>query len=139
MKVLGTMNFGSFPGKLMFSAGYTFEEVCVELKKQKAKEWLLAFKDCENLTGSDVAGFSAKKYISINGKEYEYNFVFLRDVFNFSDRHHAVLSHEIIHICTHHLSQMLDIAKENEAFAYTHTHILTQCYKMIRDAKKASG
>lgn len=136
MKVLETLNFGSFPGKIMFSAGFTFDEVCEELKKQRCTNWLIAFKACKHLTGKDVAGFSAKQFVEIKGKEYDFCFVFLRDVFDFSDRHHAVLSHEVIHICTHHLSPMLDIVKENEAFAYTHTHILTQCYNAVRSAKK---
>lgn len=135
MKVISTLNFGSFPGKIMFSSGFTYDEVCKELKKQKCPEWLAAFEQCKYLTGEGVAGFSSKRYLMIKGKEYEYCFVFLRDEFNFSDRHHAVLSHEVIHICTHHLSPMLDIVKENEAFAYTHTHILTQCYNAIRSAK----
>lgn len=135
MNVISTLNFGSFPGKLLFSAGYTFDEVCKELKKQKCHDWLAAFNQCKYLTGSGIAGFSSKQYLEIKGKEYEYCFVFLRDSFNFSDRHHAVLSHELIHICTHHLSSMFDIVKENEAFAYTHTHLLTQCYKVLRDSK----
>ncbi len=135
MKIISTLNFGSFPGKIMFSCGFTFDEVCVELKLQKCKEWLLAFKQCKRLCGSGVAGFSSKNTLEINGKEYEYCFLFIRDEFKFSDRDHAVLAHETIHICTHHLSSMLDIVKENEAFAYTHTHILTQCYKVLRGAK----
>jgi len=135
-KVISTLNFGSFPGKILFSAGYTYEEVCQELKKQKTLGWLTAFQDCKYLAQPDVAGFSSKRILTNKGKEYEFCFVFLRDVFNFSDRNHIVLSHEVIHICTHHLSPMFDIAKENEAFAYTHTHILTQCYKVIRDARK---
>lgn len=133
---MATLNFGSFPGKVLFTAGYTFEEVCTELKKQKCADWLIAFKECKYLTGSGVAGFSSKRYVDIKKKEYEYCFVFLRDEFDFSDRHHAVLSHELIHICTHHLSSMLDIVKENEAFAYTHTHLLTQIYTVLRDSKK---
>lgn len=136
IKIISTLNFGSFPGKIMFSTGYTYDEVCEELKKQKCKEWLMAFTECKYLTGSGVAGFSSKRYLDIKGKEYEYCFLFLRDGFNFSDRHHAVLSHEVIHICSHHLSSMLDIVKENEAFAYTHTHILTQCYSVLRVAQK---
>jgi hypothetical protein len=136
MKVLSALNFGSFPGNIMFSAGYTFDEVCEELKKQKCTDWLIAFRACKHLTGSGVVGFSSKQFVEIKGKEYEFCFVFLRDVFKHTDRHHAVLSHEVIHICTHHLRDMFDIVKENEAFAYTHTHILTQCYDVIRKAKK---
>lgn len=130
--VLHMVNFGSFHGKILFTAGYTYDEICKELKKQKCDEWLVAFENTKYLWGKDVAGFSSLQTVSINGKEYESCFVCLRDVFDFSDKAHATLSHEVIHICTHNLSNMLDIVKENEAFAYTHTHILNQCYDVLR-------
>lgn len=33
-KILSTLDFGSFPGKIMFSSGYTFDEVCKILKNK---------------------------------------------------------------------------------------------------------
>lgn len=136
MKVLTIVNFGSFPGKILFTAGYTHDEVCKELVKQKCSEWLKAFKECKYLATPECAGFASKRSLDIKGKEYEYNFVFMRDEFDFKDKSHAYLSHEVIHICTFQLSRMLDIVKENEAFAYTHTHILDQIYKVLRTTKK---
>lgn len=108
MQVLTTLNFGSFPGKIIFSSGYTFKDICKELKKQKCGEWLTAFKTTEYLFTKDCAGFSSTRCIEVDGKEYEYHFICLRDEFDFSDKHHTTLSHEVIHCCTFHLSNMLD-------------------------------
>lgn len=135
-KVMSTLNFGSFHGKILFTAGYTYDEICKELKKQKCIDWLDAFKNTDYLWGNTVSGFSSLTTIQIKGKGYQYCFVCLRDVFDFSDKAHGVLSHEVIHICTHNLSQMFDIVRENEAFAYTHTHILEQCYQVLRGTVK---
>lgn len=120
----------------MFSAGYTFDEVCIELKKQRCKEWLAAFKGTQHLFAPNCKGFTSEQTWEYKDVTYYYTFLCLQEEFNFSDRHHAILAHEVIHCCTHHLSPMVDIVKENEAFAYTHTHILTQCYKALRDANK---
>lgn len=56
-KVLGTLNFGSFHGKIVFTVGYTFAEICLELKKQKCWEWLEAFKQTDYLWSSTCSGF----------------------------------------------------------------------------------
>ena len=133
--VMHMVNFGSFHGKILFTAGYTYDEICKELKKQKCLEWLEAFESTHHLWGKTVAGYSSLTTITINRESYQYCFICLRDRFNFSDTAHGILSHEVIHICTHNLSQMFDIVKENEAFAYTHTHILNQCYEVLRDKK----
>ncbi len=135
MKVMSTLNFGSFDGKLMFISGYTFDEICEELKKQKCNDWLKAFKKTEYLFSNDCKGFSSIQTLEIKGQTYYYNFLHLKDEFDFSDRHHAILSHELIHACTHQLYNMFDIVRENEAFAYTHTHLLTQCYQVLRNKK----
>lgn len=116
----------------MFTCGYSFKDICKELRKQKCKEWLECFKQLEYLFEPSCAGFASTRTLKIDGKECTYHFVCLRDEFDFSDKHHATLSHEVIHIITYNLSDMLDIVKENEAFAYTHTHILNQCYAVLR-------
>ncbi len=133
--VMSMLNFGSFHGKILFTAGYSYDEICKELKKQKCLEWLQAFENTHSLWSDTCSGFSSLTTVTINGKDYQYCFVCLRDRFDFSDRAHSILSHEVIHICTHNLSQMFDIVKENEAFAYTHTHILDQCYNILRNKK----
>jgi len=130
--VMHTLNFGSFPGKIMFTCGYTYDEICKELKKQKCDEWLQCFETTKNLFHPDCAGFSATRRLTVKGKEYEYNFLHLRDCFDYSEKAHATLAHEVIHSVTYQLSTMLDIVKENEAFAYTHTHIMNQCYEVLK-------
>ena len=134
-KVLEIVNFGSFPGKTMFTCGFTFKEICKILKKQNCLDWLDAFKQTEHNFCHGVAGFASAKTLVIKGKEYYYHFLHLRDQFDFSDEAHTTLAHEVIHLCTYNLVDFLDIVKENEAFCYTHTHIMKQCYKILRERK----
>jgi len=135
--VMHTLNFGSFPGKIMFTCGYTYDEICRELKKQKCDEWLQCFETTQYLFTPDCKGFNAKRTLMIKGKEYTYTFLHLRDVFNFSNvEDHATLAHEIIHTVSFHLKDLLDIVVENEAFAYTHTHIMNQCYEVLKIKKR---
>jgi hypothetical protein len=89
-------------------------------------------KKTEYLFSPDCKGFSSEQTWEVNGVVYYYSFICLQEEFDFSDRHHTILSHEVIHACTHHLKSMFDIVTENEAFAYTHTHILNQCYEVLR-------
>lgn len=130
--VMSILNFGSFPGKILFTAGYTFDEICKELKKQKCAEWLQCFETTKYLLDGRSRGFGSERTLEINGKTYYYHFLCLRDIFDFSDQSHATLAHEVIHVCSYHLSDLLDLVKENEAFAYTHTHIMEQCYELLR-------
>lgn len=130
--ILHVINFGSFPGKALFTCGFTFKEICKELKKQKCKDWLDAFISTKDNFEPDIKGFASLKTLIIEGKEYYYSFLHLRDGFDFSDDHHIVLAHEVIHLCTYNLKYCFDITKENEAFAYTHSHIMKQCYEIIR-------
>lgn len=130
--VMSTLNFGSFPGKILFTTGYTYDEVCKELKKQKLPEWLMAFETTSNLWEDGCWGFGSFRTVKIKGKDYYYSFLCLRDSFDFTDTSHARLAHEIIHVCTFQLVDLFNIVKENEAFAYTHTHIMNQCYKLLR-------
>jgi len=134
--VMQTLNFGSFPGKILFTCGYTYDEICKELKKQKCDEWLQCFKTTDHLFSTDTKGFFAKRKLDIKGEEYTYNFLHLIDLFDFNnEQHHVTLAHEIIHGVSFNLKDLLDIVEENEAFAYTHTHIMNQCYAALRNKK----
>ncbi len=130
--VIHTLNFGSFPGKVFFTTGYSFDEICKELTKQKQVDWLAAFKNSKYLFDSAAVGYAYKTSVEVKGRELTYMFLVLKKSFDFSDYMHSILSHELIHLCTFNLKDMLDIVKENEAFAYTHTHMLTQCYEVLR-------
>lgn len=134
--VIHTINFGSFPGKCMFSVGYTFDEIVKELTKQKLKPWLETFKTTKEHFHSECAGFASQRTLTEKGSAYYFNFLHLRDQFDYSEKSHTILAHEAIHLITFHLKGMLDIVKENEAFAYTHTHILKQCYDAMRPRTK---
>lgn len=134
--VMGTLNFGSFPGKILFTCGYTYDEVCKQLKKEKCNDWLQCFETTKYLWTKDCRGFGSFRTLTIKDKEYYFSFLCLRDIFDYSDSAHATLAHEVIHICSFQLHDLLDIVKENEAFAYTHTHIMNQCYELLRKNKK---
>lgn len=136
--VMSTLNFGSFPGKILFTAGYTYDEICKELKKQKCQEWLQCFETTKDLWDGNCWGFGSQRTIKIKGTDYYYSFLCLKDRFNFSDTSHARLAHEIIHVCSWQLPELFNIIKENEAFAHTHTHIMEQCYAVLR-GKKATN
>lgn len=131
----GIINFGSFPGKCFFSTGYSFDELCQQLENQKCVDWLAALKNSKYLYDSENAGYVFHTEVKVKGRLLTYMFLILKKPFDFSDWAHQILSHEAIHLVTFNLSNMLDIVKENEAFAYTHTHILDQCYSMLRNKK----
>lgn len=130
-------DFGIFYGTLMFSVGFTFEEIQNHLIRKKVdKEWLLAFNATKKNFVSHVAGHASRQIIYEGENEKSgrtYFFVHLKDAFDFkNDKHHKILSHELIHIVTYNLMDALDIVKENEAFAYTHSYLLDKIYKLLR-------
>lgn len=133
--VIKTLNFGSFPGKIMFTCGYTFDEICKQLKKEKCDEWLECFETTKDLWDGNCWGFGSLRTKKIKDKFYYYSFLCLRDNFDFTDESHAKLAHEVIHVCTFQLADLFNLVKENEAFAYTHTHIMQQCYEVLRKKK----
>lgn len=134
--VMDMLNFGSFPGKILFTAGFTYDEICKELTRQKCGSWLKAFKTTIDTWDNRCWGFGSLRTINIKGQTYHYSFLCLRDNFDFTDSSHARLAHEVIHVCTWQLSDLFNMVKENEAFAYTHTHIMNQCYNVLRGTKK---
>lgn len=130
--VMHTLNFGSFFGKCFFSCGHTFDEICKELKKQKQVDWLAAFKNSKYLFDQNNCGYVYKTQVEVNGEMLTYFFLIMKKRFDFSDYYHSILAHEVIHLVTFNLKDHLDIVQENEAFAYTHTHIMNQCYEILR-------
>lgn len=129
--LIETLNFGSFPGEIMFSVGFTYEQIVAELKKQRCNQWLEAFTHTEYLFTPNCAGHSSYQVVDEKKGIFHYSFIHIKN-FDWSDDAHSILAHEIIHCCTHSLSDRFDIVKENEAFAYTHTHVMKQCYAALR-------
>lgn len=129
------IDFGSFPGTILFTCGFSYSEIVKHLTKKKNFDWLAPFKNTEYLFGKDIKGFATRQVVGHSKVKEDkiYYFICMRDRFDFSnDFDHIALAHEIIHICTFNLKDMLDIVVENEAFAYTHTHISHQIYRYLR-------
>lgn len=127
------LNFGSFPGKVLFTVGFTYDEICKALKRQEQTGWLAEFETTKhNFDTEHCVGFCARR---LGKDKCQYYFLHLRDNFNYTEKHHITLSHELIHLCSYHLPDYLDVLKENEAFAYTHSHLMQQCYDVMKQSK----
>lgn len=127
------INYGSFPGVSYFSCGFTYNELMKMFKKQKLSHYIAALESVKYLFDEDhTEAFVAQRKVGECGNDVFVEFIILKEKFDFSDTHHATLSHEIIHAVTNTLSDVLDIVKENEAFAYTHSHVLSQCYSLLK-------
>ncbi len=128
-KHINWLDFGIFFGSTMFIVGFTFEEALSHLKKKKSGDWILALESTTDLWKNENWGFVSKRTL-VTGKIYY--FLVLKKQFDFQDESHAKLAHEILHLCSFHLKDFLDPIEENECFCYTHTHLMTQCYKILR-------
>lgn len=129
-KVLHWCDFGIFPGSVLFSAGFTIQEILERLPKIKhGREWMRGLQD-EKI--SDMLKRVNGLAISERIKDKTYYYIIMPDKFDFSDHHYTTLAHEIIHICQFLLPDVLTRDREIEAEAYLHSHIMKQCLNAIR-------
>lgn len=128
-KHINWLNFGAFFGSCIFICGFTYEEVLKHFKRKKTPaDWVKCVESTLYLWENDNWAFASKR--TIDGRDY---FVLvLKNKFDFKDDSHAKLAHEVLHLASFHLKEFLDPMQENECFAYTHTHLMTQCYKILR-------
>lgn len=135
IKVLDWLNTGIFPASILFSSGFSFKELCEELKAQNAVDWLEGISgDEEKFTNANVAGFAAQRVLRRkDGKTKSFLYLIFPREFNFTDREYCILAHEILHICQFYLPDLLDRDSETEAEAYLHTHIMEQCLTVLRN------
>lgn len=135
-KVLTWLNTGIFPVTIMFSCGFTYKEVVNLLKRKKAEYWLKGF---EGDKRRDLMESKTKFAYSVTVDNYKTGetknlfYIVLPEQFTFTDHEYCVLAHEILHICQFSLPDILDRNKETEAEAYTHTHIMEQCLRALRN------
>ena len=128
-KHINWLNFGTFDGACLFVCGFSYENIIMQLKlKRTPKEWVISFESTKSMWDNDNWGFASKR--TIDGKTYF--FLVLKNIFDFKDDSHARLAHEILHLSTFHLTDFLNPIDENECFAYTHTHLMKQVYKILR-------
>lgn len=127
-KHINWLNFGSFFGSCMLVCGFSYKETLKLLNRRKAGDWILAFESTKDVFDNPNWGYASKKTIA----GIDYFILVLKDRFDFKDASHAKLAHEILHLCSFNLKDFFDPMVENEAFCYTHTHLMTQCYKILR-------
>lgn len=128
-KHINWLDFGIFHGSCLFICAFSYDEVIGNFKKKKTTEgWVKAFEDTKSIWDNDNWGYASKRIID----DRKYFILVLKKRFDFKDESHSRLAHEILHIASFHLNDFLDPMAENEAFAYTHTHLMKQCYKILR-------
>lgn len=128
-KHINWLDFGTFHGNCLFVCGFTYEETIKILKKKKSKEWLNVIETTKEIWDSNNWGFASRRETS---EGVIYFFLILKNRFDFKDDSHVKLAHEIVHLSSFNLVEFLDPMKENECFAYTHTYLMRQCYKILR-------
>lgn len=143
LKVIDFLNFGIFPGIVLFSCGNSYEELISTIDKEyKAKRWKqeqgynlwsLGLKNEKSFIESGCY-FALKRELENEkeGLEKTLYYIIITEQFEFTDYQMCKLAHEILHICQFHLPPILNRDREYEAEAYTHTHLMSQCLKILR-------
>lgn len=124
-KVITTLNFGCFPGYLLFTAGYSVEAVRKHLKKQKSDPgWYRAIAQDEF---NDNLGYAFRRsVVSKTGKSTDYFYVILKEPFDWEPESYIMLAHEFVHILQFYCPLIMNRDNEIEAEAYLHTHLMRQ-------------
>ncbi len=144
VKFIEFLNLGSFPGHVLFSVGFSYEELLIQIEKNYTskkwvakdgcQEWLLGIKGDDHLKkGSYWAASRTLEHPEFGVRDLYY--IILAKPFDFSDNHMCILAHECLHICQYYLPDVLDRNKEHEAEAYLHTHLMRQCLEYLRNNK----
>lgn len=135
-KVIKWLDTGIFPAPVMFSCGFSYDEILKHLKKLKAEDWLLGLQDNRNLIeGGNWFGLQRILENTKTGEKKWLYYIIIKPSFNFSDDHYLKLAHEVLHICQFMLPDILDRNREYECEAYLHTHIMRQCLECLRGKK----
>jgi hypothetical protein len=132
--VIDWVNMGIFPCVVMFSVGNTRDQICKYLKKIGADGWLRAIEDVPIDPG---CWYGLKRDVeNLRTKETTTYLFIIAPRFEFLDDDFVKLAHEILHVCQFYLPDVnVNRDKEIECEAYTHTHIMRQCLKILRGIK----
>lgn len=136
-KVLHWLDTGIFPATIMFSCGFTYDEIMGLLKKKKADGWIKGIEseeDIKLLNNDGSWGTAIKRTIENKKKKQSTTlyYIIVKD-FDFSDGDYCKLAHEVLHICQFFLPDVLNRDDEHEAEAYLHTYIMQNCLKILRN------
>jgi hypothetical protein len=140
-KTIAFLNMGNYPGTVMFSVGFTQPELIKQLQKnyktgywkpeQGCENWLRGIEKDDLLKGGVWFALQRKLYHKKHPAKNLFYILILRP-FDFSDGDMCKLAHECLHICQFFLPDILDRNKEYEAEAYLHTHLMSQCLRIMR-------
>lgn len=132
-KLITYLNFGSFPGMIQFSVGFSFDEIMdIQKDQEDGQEWMQALAVDRETFSFGGKYFAFKR--ELDG--YQYFYMVFTEPFDFSDESMIILAHEIVHLCQFRLTGTLDRNAEIEAEAYTHSHIMRQCLNALRGNAK---
>jgi len=139
-KILCWYDMGIFPAHLMFSCGFTQDELNMHLKRKKAKQWIagMAAEINTSLFNGKAWGWAVRHVIKHDqtGEEVTLFHVHIRDKFDFSDESFIKLAHEIVHVCQFFLPDVLNRDREYEAEAYLHTYLMRNIIKDLRNFRE---
>lgn len=135
MKFIETINTGIFPFNVLFCYNFSYEGIISTLKENGDTEWYTGIDDAEELLNNG-SYFGLHRHIeNIKTKESRHLFyIILTKPFKFKDEDYCTLAHEVLHICQFMLPIILNRDNEFEAEAYLHSHLMSQCLKLLRDA-----
>ncbi len=135
-KVIVWLDAGIFPATICFCSGFSYDEIMADFKKKKADQWTLGLsKDKELIDSGNYFALKRSIESSKSAKEVSLFYIIITDRFRFSDHEICKLAHEVLHICQFMLKDILDMERECEAVAYTHTYIMENCLKELRSKK----
>lgn len=137
-KVLHWLNTGIFPATIMFSVGFTYDEINKMLTRKKAWDWKLGISnDMELIDSGNNFSLSRTIYKKKGDKDTcTVFYIILKECFKFDDHDYCKLAHEVLHTCQFILPEILNRDREFECEAYLHTHIMKQCLSVLRGNKK---
>ncbi len=132
-KVIHFLDTGIFHAAILFSCGYSHQELLYTLNRKKLSNW------AEPIIGN-TAPPKGSKYCALKrelentrtGEVKTFFYIILTEQFTFTDWDYVMLAHEVLHICQFMLKDILDRDREFECEAYLHSHIMQQCLKQLR-------
>lgn len=136
------LNMGCYPGTVLFSYQFSYEELMTQLEKNYKKKiwktedglevWKFGIEGDESKL-TEGSYYALHRVIQKKGHTTKnLYYIILKKKFEFTDWDYCMLAHECLHICQYFLPSILDRDKEHEAEAYLHSHLMEQCLKIIR-------
>lgn len=137
-RFIHTIQAGSFPAVILFSHLYSYEQI---LRILENPVWELGWRSGIS-SAEDMKKIKDSKAITLsrsvqNGDHVTYYYyIILQHQFDFADWAMVELAHEVVHACQFIFPRILDMEREIEAVAYTHSYIMEKCLRCLRDACK---